>query len=734
MKPITLTFSGSAVGVEGQVFDRQLARFVAAHPGVQVRRHPTPDDADQRHQLYVQWLNARSATPDVLQLDVVWTPEFAAAGWILPLDGYRPEVDDFFPQALRADRWQGHLFALPLFVDVGMLYWRSDLLATPPASLAELRDRGLALVRAGRVRHGFVWQGARYEGLVTVFLEHLAAFGGTILDDHGHGTRGRSPAVRALTFMRDAVRDGLVPGAALAWQEEPVRFAFQNGQAAFMRNWPYAHPLVQDPAASRVAGHVAVGPLPAAEGGTPAAALGGARLAINAHSAHPQQAFQLIQFLTAPEQLLERARMAGQFPPRRSLYAGARLAGALSVPPDQARRIIEAAVPRPVTPVYAELSAALQVELHAALSGQREPAAALTAAAGQMRRILLQTQPSTVTVTGTRRLAPGPRGARRPPGPGRGGPRLAPSPPPAVARRPPSSTRPDDERLAWALVAPALAIIALVGLAPLLWTAWESLHHHDLRMPWQGRPFVALDNYQLLLGSSRFWAALGHSALFAAIAVTAEVILGMVLALALHHVVRGRGILRATVLLPWAMPTVVAALMWQFMFADAGIVNVALQRAGVLSGPVAWFSQATLAWVPVVLADVWKTTPFVALLLLAGLQNIDQRLYEAARTDGASPWQAFVHITLPLLKPALLVVLVFRTLDAFRVFDLVYVLTGGGPGTATEPVVLYTFASLLQHLRFGYGSAVSMVVFAIALVLALAYVRLLGGPAEEARR
>jgi ABC-type sugar transport system permease subunit/ABC-type glycerol-3-phosphate transport system substrate-binding protein len=733
-QPITLTFSGSAVGVEGQVFDRQLARFVAAHPGVQVRRHPTPDDADQRHQLYVQWLNARSATPDVLQLDVVWTPEFAAAGWILPLDGYRPEADDFFPQALRADRWQGRLFALPLFVDVGMLYWRSDLLATPPASLAELRDRGLALVRAGRVRHGFVWQGARYEGLVTVFLEHLAAFGGTILDDQGAVRVDAPPAVRALTFMRDAVRDGLVPGAALAWQEEPVRFAFQNGQAAFMRNWPYAHPLVQDPAASRVAGHVAVGPLPAAEGGTPAAALGGARLAINAHSAHPQQAFDLIQFLTAPEQLLERARLAGQFPARRSLYAGAGLAGALSVPPDQARRIIEAAVPRPVTPVYAELSAALQVELHAALSGQREPAAALTAAAGQMRRILLQTQPS-------------PSRARA-----RGDSRLALGVLVAVvllalgaaalawrrARHRPSRVqhrhdRPDDERLAWALVAPALAIIALVGLAPLLWTAWESLHHHDLRMPWQGRPFVALDNYQLLLGSSRFWAALGHSALFAVIAVTAEVILGMVLALALHHVVRGRGILRATVLLPWAMPTVVAALMWQFMFADAGIVNVALQRTGVLSGPVAWFSQATLAWVPVVLADVWKTTPFVALLLLAGLQNIDQRLYEAARTDGARPWQAFVHITLPLLKPALLVVLVFRTLDAFRVFDLVYVLTGGGPGTATEPVVLYTFASLLQHLRFGYGSAVSMVVFAIALVLALVYVRLLGG-SDEARR
>ena len=307
-----------------------------------------------------------------------------------------------------------------------------------------------------------------------------------------------------------------------------------------MRNWPYAHSLVQDPAASRVAGHVAVGPLPAAEGGTPAAALGGARLAINAHSAHPQQAFQLIQFLTAPEQLLERARMAGHFPPRRSLYAGTRLAGALSVPPDQARRIIEAAVPRPVTPVYAELSAALQVELHAALSGQREPAAALTAAAGQMRRILLQTQPTPSRARGTRRLAPGPRGARRPPGPGRGGPRLAPGPPPGIARPPPprpprrrapglgpGSPRPGDH----CPRRPRPAAVDRLGISS------PPRSPHALA----GATFVALDNYQLLLGSSRFWAALGHSALFAAIAVTAEVILGMVLALALHHVVRGRG-------------------------------------------------------------------------------------------------------------------------------------------------------------------------------------------------
>jgi ABC-type sugar transport system permease subunit len=139
-----------------------------------------------------------------------------------------------------------------------------------------------------------------------------------------------------------------------------------------------------------------------------------------------------------------------------------------------------------------------------------------------------------------------------------------------------------------------------------------------------------------------------------------------------------------------------------------------------------WFTSAWAAWVPVVLGDVWKTTPFVALLLLAGLQNIDQELYEAARIDGAGAWQRFVHVTLPLLRPPLLVALIFRTLDAFRVFDLIFVLTRGGPGTATEPIALYAFSTLLENLRFGYGSALSVIIFGVTFGLALLYIRLLG--------
>ncbi len=233
-----------------------------------------------------------------------------------------------------------------------------------------------------------MWQGARYEGLVTVFLEHLGGFGGRIMDESGRIVVDSDAAVRALTYMREQIVDGNVPEAALTWQEEQTRFAFQNGRALFMRNWPYAYPLMQDSAESRVAGKFAVAPMPAAEGGRPTAALGGSQLAINANSEHPEAAYAVIEFLTRPEQMVERARVVGQYPTRPALYEGDALEGALSVPPAEALEIIEHATPRPVTPVYTELSELLQVRLHRALTGQETPAEALAAAARDMRALL----------------------------------------------------------------------------------------------------------------------------------------------------------------------------------------------------------------------------------------------------------------------------------------------------------------------------------------------------------
>ena len=282
-----------------------------------------------------------------------------------------------------------------------------------------------------------------------------------------------------------------------------------------------------------------------------------------------------------------------------------------------------------------------------------------------------------------------------------------------------------ERRLAWTLTLPALSVIAVVAVFPIVWTFWESLHQHDLRMPWLGRPFIGGGNYVALAGDSRVWEALGRTGVFVAVTLALELAAGLLLAVALDRISRARGLVRTAVLLPWAVPTVVVALVWRFIFESPDGLATALVTAAGFQAPT-WFADAVGAWVPLILADAWKTTPFVAILLLAGLQTIDGALYEAARMDGAGAWRQFTHITLPLLRPALLVAALFRALDAFRVFDLVYVMTGGGPGTATEPIALLTFTTLLQNLEFGRGAALSIVVFVLAFLFALAVVGLLG--------
>jgi ABC-type sugar transport system permease subunit len=278
-----------------------------------------------------------------------------------------------------------------------------------------------------------------------------------------------------------------------------------------------------------------------------------------------------------------------------------------------------------------------------------------------------------------------------------------------------------DARLALVLTAPALLLIGGVAIVPIGATLWEALHLHDLRLPWLGTPFVGSANFTEALQDPRFGEAVTHTVAFALVSVPIELALGLALALVMQHAAVGRGLVRTTALLPWAIPTVVAALVWRFLFET---------QVGVLE---AWLTGPVTAWIPIVVADVWKTTPFVAVLLLAGLQTIDQELYEAARMDGAGALRRFGSVTLPLLRPALIVAGTFRILDALRLFDLPYVLTGGGPGTATEPLSLYAYIALMQRLRFGYGSALSISVFALAFAVALLSVRALVGRAPGDR-
>ena len=272
----------------------------------------------------------------------------------------------------------------------------------------------------------------------------------------------------------------------------------------------------------------------------------------------------------------------------------------------------------------------------------------------------------------------------------------------------------------WLMVAPASVVLAGVALFPIGATAWLSLHR--LMIVFHERRFVGLGNYAFLLRDARFWSALATTSYFTLVAVALELALGLGIALLLHAAIPGRGLLRASILVPWAIPTVVAARLWAWLFnPDQGLLTRLLPLRGVdVLGTPGYALHAAI------LVDVWKTTPFVALLLLAGLQTIPADLYRAAEIDGASALRAFRSITLPLLRPTVALALVFRTLDAFRVFDAVYVLTGGGPANTTETLSIYTYKTLMRAGDFGYGSALAIVTFLCVLALSLGYLRLVG--------
>ncbi|MFH1604718.1 MAG: sugar ABC transporter permease [Pseudomonadota bacterium] len=273
------------------------------------------------------------------------------------------------------------------------------------------------------------------------------------------------------------------------------------------------------------------------------------------------------------------------------------------------------------------------------------------------------------------------------------------------------------DRPLWYLL-PGALLLAAVTLFPLGHVIWLSLQRRSLL---QGPPrFIGLDNYLRLAADERFWNALGNTAYFATVSVALELVLGLAIALVMERFSRGRSLFYAVILLPWAVPTAVSARMWEWMYdAEIGVLNYLAGTHVNWLGSPAWALNAAIAM------DVWKSTPFMVLLLLAGLQSIPQDVYRAAAVDGASAWTVLRRITLPLLAPVVLIALVFRTIDAFRVFDAIYVLTGGGPADSTETLSIYAYKVLFQGLEFGYGSALAVSVFVCVALAALFYARLM---------
>ena len=239
--------------------------------------------------------------------------------------------------------------------------------------------------------------------------------------------------------------------------------------------------------------------------------------------------------------------------------------------------------------------------------------------------------------------------------------------------------------------------------------------------------FIGLNGYKQALTDKRLGLALGNTVFFTVFSVFLELVLGLALAMIMNKAISGRGLIRTTSLIPWAIPTAVAALMWSYLYdGSSGIVAHFLEMVGLVNDSRDLLLSAGGAMISTIFADVWKTTPYMALLLLAGLQNISNTTYEAAKIDGASRVQTFFKITLPLLKPSILVALLFRTLDAFRVFDLIYVLTGGGPGGATETLSIYGYKTMFAQTNFGYGSVIVMIMFVSVAIIAVIYVKFLG--------
>jgi multiple sugar transport system permease protein len=298
----------------------------------------------------------------------------------------------------------------------------------------------------------------------------------------------------------------------------------------------------------------------------------------------------------------------------------------------------------------------------------------------------------------------------------------------ATATAPPPRRRArgmTQRRLAAWMLSPALILVAIVAAYPIGYAIWLSLNEYSVRVPGLSR-WAGLGNYETALSSDEFWSAMGTTFLFTGVSVALELVIGLAMAVAMHAAFRGRGLLRTVVLVPWAVLTVVTAMMWQSIFdPDLGFVNNMLDAIGLPGGDVIWLGENGWALAVMIFADVWKTAPFMALLLLAGLQVIPGEVYEAARVDGATAWQRFTRITLPLLTPAILVALIFRTLDALRIFDLPYVLTKGAHGTNT--LSLYAYQELQQNRIIGLGSALSVMTFLIVMAVSFLYIRFVGG-------
>lgn len=288
------------------------------------------------------------------------------------------------------------------------------------------------------------------------------------------------------------------------------------------------------------------------------------------------------------------------------------------------------------------------------------------------------------------------------------------------------------EKMGYIFLIPSLILILILVIYPVFETIRLSFFHYRIQTLMLGEKFIGIQNFTKLFSDEQFFNSLKFTLIFTITAVSLETIIGMLFALIMNQKIPGQGLIRTAVLIPWAIPTIISGLMWKFMYSEQyGVINYILNLLKIIEGGLPWLSDAGLAVLATIIADVWKTTPYMSLLILSGLQTIPPQMYEAASIDGASKPQLFWYITIPLIKPVLSVAILFRTLATFRIYALIAVLTSGGPANATQSLSLYTIKTYFNFGNLGYGAALATVTFVISLLISMVFLDALKSKVER---
>jgi multiple sugar transport system substrate-binding protein len=585
----------------GGAWAEVIRRFHAGHPDIRIDYLSGPWSTDERQNMYIRAFLAGDAF-ELVYMDVVWTAKFASEGWLLPLDGWFPPEDRaaLIPQSIAAGFYNGRFYRVPVRTDVGMLYYRKDLLPEPPRTWEEFET---VCNRYGNPpqRYCIVFQGMQYEGLVCNYLEYLWGAGGDPIDNYQNVHLNSDENISALSFMKEMIDRGWAPRSVITFQEQQALEFFEQGKSLMMRNWPYAWTLLSR---SPLEGKVGIVPFIHRTGHEPAGTLGGWGLGIARNAKYPEAAAKFIEFVISPEAQKILHFRKGAVPARKSLFQDEEVLQQSPHYTDLYDVLLKSR-PRPIHPDYPRISSIMQKHVSAVLVGIESP-----------REAALQMDQSIEgLVTG--------------------------------------------KRHSWPL---------------------RLYFDHDLKM------------------------TLKNTLVFTGISVPLEFLIGFLIAVLANSPFRGRAMLRLGVLVPWALPTAVMAMAWQWMFNNPfGVINDLLVRIGILAEPTDWLSSPGGAMFAAVFADVWKTTPFVAIILLAGLQSIPLQLRESLSIDGGGTRVMFFHLILPLLMPFIRVALIFRIIHAAGIFDLIWVLTKGGPADTTRTLSLYIYDLAFRYDEVGYA-------------------------------